>query len=80
MRGEAVAGLKHALVPPPRAAAHETEMAAMLAGHHLQDHGALAMPLRPDDRALVGPFHAGELGPAPPPGQFPRSVIRDRLP
>ena len=56
-----IAGLQHRLLLAGAAAAHEAEMAAMVARHHLQDHGALAMPPDADDRALVAPFHAGRV-------------------
>ena len=42
-------------------ATDEAEMAAMVAGHHLQDRGAFAMSLEADDRALVRPFHEDRM-------------------
>jgi len=59
---DGVAGLEHWLLLGRAPAADEAEMAAMVAGHHLQDHGALAMAPDADDRALVAPFHGMGLG------------------
>ena len=50
----AMAHRLHALGAP---AAHHAQMPPMVARHHLDDGGALAVPPDADDEALVAPFH-----------------------
>ena len=52
-----VAGLQHRAQPRAAAAAHQAEMAAVLARHHLEDGIGLAVTPRPQHDAFVGPFH-----------------------
>ena len=60
-RGDAVAGLQHRAHALAGAAAHEAEMAAMLAGQQFDDGGGFAMPPHAQDDAVVGPFHGVEI-------------------
>ena len=53
-----VAGLQHRLLLARTAAAHQAEMAAMRARHHLEDGAGLAMLPGAEDDAFVLPFHA----------------------
>ena len=54
---ETVAGLQGALQARRSAAAHQPEMASMLARHRLDDRRTLAMAPNADDDAFVAPFH-----------------------
>ena len=55
-----VAGLQHRPQPRAAAAAHQAEMAAVLARHHLEDGVGLAVAPRAEHDAFVGPFHDAE--------------------
>ena len=57
---DAVAGLQHRLLLARTAAAHQAEMAAMRARHHLEDDAGFAVPAGAEDDAFVAPFHSGK--------------------
>src|SRR5665647_594093 len=52
-----IAGLQNRLHARAVAAAHQTEMAAMLARHQLDDGARLPVPLDADYDAFIGPLH-----------------------
>ena len=53
-----VARLQQRAKPCAATAAHQTEMAAVVARHHLDDGAGLAVAPRPQHDAVIGPFHA----------------------
>src|SRR5690606_41324976 len=57
------AGLQDGLVLARAPAAHQAEMAAMRAPHHLEDGAGFAMPAGAENDSLVAPFHALSLPP-----------------
>ena len=62
---DAVSRLQHRLHAARAAAAHQPEMAAVAARHHLQDGARLAMPPGAQDDAFVTPFHRPYLNRIP---------------
>jgi uncharacterized membrane-anchored protein len=60
-RGDAVARLQQRPHPLARAAAHETQMTAMLARQQLDNGGRFAMPPHAQHDAFVGPFHGATI-------------------
>ena len=56
-RRHAVAGLQDRLQARAEPAAHQPEMAAMLACHQLEDAAGLPVPLDADHDAFIGPLH-----------------------
>ena len=52
-----IARLQQRPQPRPASAPHQTEMAAVIARHDLEDGAAFAMPLGPQHDPVVGPFH-----------------------
>ncbi len=57
-RAHGVARLQDRLEPRTEAAAHETEVAAMLARHQLEDAIRLPVTLDAQNDAVIGPLHA----------------------
>ena len=60
-RRDAVARLQQRAHALAGAAAHEAEMAAVLARKQFDDGGGFAMPPHAQDDAVVGPFHGREF-------------------
>ena len=56
-RAHAIAGLQHRLHARAEAAAHQPEMAAMLARHQFEDAARLPVPLDAEHDAFIGPLH-----------------------
>src|SRR5665647_1137506 len=54
---DGIAGLQNRLHARAVAAAYQTEMAAMLARHQLEDGARLPVPLDADYDAFIGPLH-----------------------
>src|SRR6516225_4797213 len=52
-----IAGLQGRAEPRRPSAAHEAEVAAVRAGHRLNDRRGLAVPADSDDEPFVAPFH-----------------------
>ena len=84
---DAVAGLQHRLLLARAAAAHQAEMAAMRARHHLEDGAGFAMLAGAENDSLVAPFHAGafhrldgeiKIGPGRAQGMLPMANIGNR--
>src|SRR5690606_28908464 len=60
---DAVAGLQYRLLLARAPTAHEAEMPAMRARHHLEDGAGFAMPAGAENDSLVAPFHGLSLPP-----------------
>jgi len=60
---DAVAGLQHRLLLARAAAAHQAEMAAMRARHHLENGAGFAMLAGAENDSLVAPFHFRSFSP-----------------
>ena len=60
---DAIAGLQDRLLLARTAAAHEAEMAAMRARHHLENGAGFAMLAGAENDSLVAPFHVESFSP-----------------
>src|SRR5271166_4614469 len=56
-RADAIAGLQDRLHARAEASAHQSEVAAVLARHQLEDGARLPVPLDADHDAFIGPLH-----------------------